>query len=49
MLYVIREAEGVYRDSENWQKLAAKIMKIDFSWNSSAEKYASLYDRIIKG
>jgi starch synthase len=48
MLYVIREAEGVYRDEENWQKLAEKIMKIDFSWNSSAEKYASLYDKIIK-
>lgn len=49
MLYVIREAEGVYRDRENWQELASKIMKIDFSWNSSAEKYADLYDMIIKG
>jgi len=48
MLYVIREAEGVYRDSENWEKLVAKIMKIDFSWNSSAEKYASLYDKVTK-
>jgi starch synthase len=48
MLYVIREAEGIYRDRESWEALAAKIMKIDFSWNSSAEKYASLYDMIAK-
>ena len=48
MLYVIREAEGIYRDRENWNALACKIMKIDFSWNSAAEKYASLYDAIIK-
>jgi len=47
-IYVIREAEGVYRDSENWENLVAKIMKIDFSWNSSAEKYASLYDKVTK-
>ena len=48
MLYVIREAEGIYRDKESWEALASKIMKIDFSWNSSAEKYASLYDKITK-
>jgi starch synthase len=46
MLYVIREAEGVYRDKENWESLVAKIMKIDFSWNTSAEKYAALYERV---
>ena len=49
MLYVIREAEGVYRDRENWEELVAKIMKIDFSWNSSAAKYAALYDEVTKG
>ena len=46
MLYVIREAEGVYRDKENWENLVAKIMKIDFSWNTSAGKYAALYERV---
>ena len=49
MLYVIREAEGVYRDKENWEKLVAKIMKIDFSWNTSAGKYAALYERVSQG
>lgn len=46
MLYVIREAEGVYSDKENWDKLAKKIMKIDFSWKMSAQKYAELYEKI---
>ena len=46
MLYVIREAEGVYSDKENWDKLAKKIMKIDFSWKLSAQKYAELYEKI---
>ena len=49
MLYVIREAEGVYRDRENWNALVSKIMKIDFSWNSSAKKYADLYDKVTRG
>lgn len=46
MLYVIREAEGVYEDKENWDKLVKTIMKIDFSWKTSASKYADLYERI---
>ena len=47
MLHVIREAEGLYRDTENWLALVKKIMKIDFSWNASAEKYDALYRRLI--
>ena len=46
MLYVIREAEGVFRDKENWDRLVKKIMKIDFSWKTSASKYADLYETI---
>ena len=46
MLYVIREAEGVFQDKENWDKLVKKIMKIDFSWKTSASKYADLYETI---
>lgn len=47
MLYVIREAEGLYRDTKNWTALVKKIMKIDFSWSASAEKYAALYDSLL--
>ena len=46
MLYVIREAEGIFQDKENWDKLVKKIMKIDFSWKTSASKYADLYETI---
>ena len=46
MLYVIREAEGVFQDKENWDRLVKKIMKIDFSWKTSASKYADLYETI---
>ena len=47
MLHVIREAEGLYRDTENWKALVKKIMKIDFSWNASAQTYDRLYERLI--
>ncbi len=47
MLHVIREAEGLYRDKENWNALVKKIMRIDFSWDVSAEAYRALYDRLL--
>jgi glycogen/starch synthase, ADP-glucose type len=47
MLHVVREAEGLYRDTENWKALVKKIMKLDFSWNASAEKYDGLYEHLI--
>ncbi len=47
MLYVIREAEGVYADRENWDKLAKKIMKIDFSWKTSAREYVEMYKKVM--
>lgn len=49
MLYVIREAEEVYRDSAKWKTLVRKIMKIDFSWDNSARKYVEMYERVFKG
>ena len=47
MLYVIRQAESLYRDSAKWAALRKRIMKIDFSWDASAKKYAALYDSVI--
>lgn len=47
MLYVLREAEDVYRDTEKWQALVKKIMRRDFSWKPSAEKYIGIYDKLI--
>ncbi len=48
MLYTMRKAEGLYRDyRDKWNKLARKIMKIDFSWNVSASQYIALYNDIL--
>ena len=45
MMYTIRDAERLYADREEWQRLVKKIMRIDFSWEASAKKYAALYER----
>ena len=44
MLYAIKEATEFYRNREQWNALARKIMEMDFSWKTSAAKYAELYE-----
>jgi starch synthase len=44
MLYVIHEALGVYKNSEQWTALMKKAATTDFSWQRSAEEYKKLYD-----
>ena len=46
MLYVIREALSLYKDREAFKALSVRIMKHDFSWKISAEKYAGLYSNL---
>ena len=43
MLYVTREATATYQAKEEFRELVVNIMKHDFSWKASAEKYAELY------
>ena len=43
MLSVIDQAIALYHDKEKWTALVKKVMKVDFSWNVSAEKYAELF------
>ena len=43
MLSVIDQAIALYHDKEKWTALVKKVMKTDFSWNVSAEKYAELF------
>ena len=47
MLYVIREALGVYHMKEEWARLAHKAMLCDFTWSSSARRYVELYDSML--
>ena len=43
MLYVIRQAIGLYKDKAGWEKLRSKVIKYDFSWKVQAKKYEELY------
>jgi starch synthase len=42
----VRRAADVYRQRGLWKKLVANAMRCDFSWDSSAKKYADLYKKI---
>ena len=47
MLGVIRYAISVYQKNRNeWDQIALRGMKKDFSWNTSARKYEALYDKL---
>lgn len=43
MMGVIRQALELYSDRRAWRKLMRQVMSVDFSWQSSAEKYVDLY------
>ena len=45
LLDTVNRAVALYRHSpEQWQKLVATALKLDFSWNKSAAEYMELYD-----
>lgn len=48
MLYVIREALGVYANGDNWARLVKKAMTTDFTWSRSANDYKALYENVLK-
>ena len=40
-------ASQVYKDKTEWNNIARQAMLEDFSWQSSAEKYAQLYSNLL--
>ena len=40
-------AVSLWRDVEKRKKFIGKIMRTDFSWGVSAEKYADMYDSLL--
>ena len=40
-------AIGLWNDADKRKKFVAKIMKTDFSWTASAEKYLALYETLV--
>ena len=47
MLATIRYAESVYYNKKHdWDMIAERGMRKDFSWNNSAKQYEKLYDEL---
>lgn len=42
----LKAANALYHDEKKWKKLVQKVMRTDFSWRVSAEKYMFLYDEL---
>ncbi len=47
-LKAIDRAISLYKDTKRKNAIVKKIMKMDFSWNNSAGKYAELYEKLVK-
>ena len=48
MLFTLRKAVALYTDEKDkWKALCQKCMKIDFSWNVSADSYLALYSEVL--
>ena len=44
----IRRANQVFRQSEEWKKLAQRAKAVDFSWAESAKAFAKLYANLLR-
>ena len=47
MLDAVRRALSLYSDKEEWARLVANAMNMDFSWNASAKKYLKMYETVV--
>jgi len=48
MSTAVQRAVDAYKDREGWHKAIQRIMALDFSWESSAKEYQSLYYRALE-
>jgi starch synthase len=44
----LNEAIQLYQQKDKWQNLVKKVMGLDFSWQTSAQKYLKLYSELLK-
>ncbi len=50
MMYLLKDAIKLYKEEpENWDVLVHNAMGTDFSWESSAKEYQSLYEQLLQG
>jgi len=47
MMAVIKYAIEIYYKKQKWAALRRRVMKVDFSWTASAEKYVKLYEGML--
>lgn len=47
LLFAIKEAIRVYKNSTEWAEIRKRAIKSDFSWENSALKYISLYTHLV--
>ncbi len=47
MLFAIKRATELYKNSKEWQALTARAMASDFTWARSAEKYLAIYENLL--
>jgi len=48
LIDAVKRAVMAYKDKKKWEALMKKDMNLDFSWESSAKKYLSLYKKAIE-
>ncbi|MBQ1261084.1 MAG: glycogen synthase [Clostridia bacterium] len=46
LLYTVKDALALYKDSEKWHKLRRQAKASDFSWKKSADKYIEIYTKL---
>jgi starch synthase len=47
MAHTIYLACQTYKDNEKWTKLAKRAMKTNFSWDTAAQQYITVYERAL--
>ena len=48
MLHVVDYAKHIYFDKRrDWNTIAERAMRVDYSWANSARKYEQLYDSML--
>ncbi len=48
MLQALMRAIKLYKNKKEWCRLMLQAMKYDFSWETSAQKYIQLYNRVMR-
>jgi len=46
MFYAIQRAIDVYTNPKEWDMLVKKVLKLDYSWGGSADKYLDIYNKL---